>query len=319
MPLHSRAVGACVVVPSLLIAAIGAASACDLCTSPTAPDGDPGLSLALIEQYTDFGTLREDDERVVDEVGQYLRSSNTQLVCAYRFSALAAAQVVVPYIRRAFRRPEGFAIDEGTEQGLGDIAVLGSLRVLQFGDGDAYLRIDDIGGIELPTGRSGRLAEEADEVVVPGAPESGVHGHDLALGSGSWDFFIGEEVGARLGRGYLLVRAQYAIRTPGDHHYQYANDLTWSVDPGVDVWRADGSRLGVEASLSGEAKGKDVANGEVAADTGVVSVYLGPQVACSLRSGLMAMAGADFPLLQHVTALQLAPDYKLRAALGWRF
>src|SRR5215468_737296 len=52
-------------------------------------------------------------------------------------------------------------------------------------------------GIKFPTGDSSRLKEELHEVEVPGAPESGIHGHDLTLGTGSYDGIFGEQTALR--------------------------------------------------------------------------------------------------------------------------
>ena len=48
-------------------------------------------------------------------------------------------------------------------------------------------------GIKFPTGDSSRLKEEFHEIEIPGAPESGIHGHDLTLGTGSYDGLFGEQ------------------------------------------------------------------------------------------------------------------------------
>ena len=146
-----------------------------------------------------------------------------------------------------------------------------------------------------------------------------MHGHDLALGSGSWDIVLGDDAFVRVQRANLSLRAQYVIRTRGTHGYQYANALTWNVSPGFDVWREGPSPFGLEVNLSGEAKGKDVSNGEVAGDTGIVAIYLGPQVTAAWRRALLGQAGLDLPLLQNNTALQLVPDYRLRGGLVWMF
>jgi hypothetical protein len=321
MPTSSSGAAAAlpVVISIILTASPQALTACDLCSTPTAPDAGTGLSVGISEQYTHFGTLRENGHAVSDDVGQRMDSSVTQIVAGYRFGERGSAQIVVPYIHRSFRRAEGFSVDEGSEQGLGDVTVLGTYRVLRIDGDDLVLRIDDIGGIKVPTGRSGRLAEEADEVVVPGAPESGVHGHDLALGSGSWDVVIGEDVFARRHRAFIGIHAQYTIRTRGSHGYRYADDLTWNVTPGVDVWRSGPSRLGLAANLCGEAKDKDVAHGEVAQDTGMVAVYLGPAMTFAWRRRFLAEAGVDLPLVQNDTALQLVPDYRLHGGALWTF
>ncbi len=302
-----------------IIAAASTANACDLCSTPTAPDGGRGFSVSVFEQYSHFGTLRDNGEEVSNDVDQYMDSSVTQVVIGYRFAERYSMQLVVPYIHRSFRRPEGFEIDQGTEQGMGDISLLASIRMISISGDDSVLRVDDLIGLKLPTGKSGRLGEEANEVTVPGAPDSGVHGHDLAEGSGSWDIPLAVDAFGRFERAYLGAHAQYTIRNRGTHQYQYANDFSWNVTPGFDVWRAATGRVGLEANLSGEAKGKDVSDNEVAGDTGIVAVYLGPQVSMAWNRHLLGVIGYDVPLLQNNTALQLVPDYRLHGGLTWVF
>jgi hypothetical protein len=42
-----------------------------------------------------------------------------------------ALQANVPFIYRSFERPEGFAIDQGAESGLGDVSLLAKLVLFQ--------------------------------------------------------------------------------------------------------------------------------------------------------------------------------------------
>ncbi len=64
------------------------------------------------------------DTKSANETDQYLASSITQFVAGYSFTSRFALQVNVPFIYRSFQRPEGFAIDHGTESGLGDVSLL---------------------------------------------------------------------------------------------------------------------------------------------------------------------------------------------------
>src|SRR5205823_6450459 len=54
-------------------------------------------------------------------------------------------------------------------------------------ESDCTCSIVALAGLKFPTGDSSRLKEEFHEVEIPGAPESGIHGHDLTLGTGSYD------------------------------------------------------------------------------------------------------------------------------------
>ena len=86
-----------------------------------------GLYAAVSEQFTYFGTVQVDGHEAANPTGQYLQSSITQLVAGYTFNSHFSLQMNVPLIYRSFERPEGFAIDRGTESGLGDISLLAKL------------------------------------------------------------------------------------------------------------------------------------------------------------------------------------------------
>src|SRR6266850_998858 len=83
-----------------------------------------GLYGAVSEQFTYFGTVQVEGHEEANPTGQHLDSSITQLVAGYTFNSRFALQMNVPLIYRSFERPEGFAIDRGTESGLGDISLL---------------------------------------------------------------------------------------------------------------------------------------------------------------------------------------------------
>ncbi len=78
-----------------------------------------GFYTAIAEQFTHFGTLQFDDHEVANPTGQRLDSSITQFVVGYEINNRLALQFNAPFIYRDFRRPEGFAIDEGNVSGLG--------------------------------------------------------------------------------------------------------------------------------------------------------------------------------------------------------
>ena len=92
---------------------------------------------------------------------------------------------------REFRRQEAGGIVNGDESGLGDLSLLGSWAAYIGVTENTITRLTLLGGLKLPSGNSRRLKEElreSDEV------ESGIHGHDLALGSGSVDGIVGAQL-----------------------------------------------------------------------------------------------------------------------------
>jgi hypothetical protein len=299
-----------------------AAQACDLCavySALEAKEARPGWVAGVSEQYTRFATLQEDGERVGDPVGQRLDSSITQLAVGYQFNDRFGLQLNVPVIYRSFKRPEGFSVERGSESGLGDVLLSGHLRLLDRETEDSTMTMSVLAGVKFPTGDSDRLKEELHEVEVPGAPESGVHGHDLALGSGSYDGIVGAAGFGRWKRLFVTASTQYAIRSEGDFGYRYANDLTWNGGPGVFVWMRHDRTLAVQCNVSGEWKPKDTFRGSKADDTALTAVYVGPEISVTWREHLSAELGLDFPVIEDNSALQLVPDYRVRAAATWRF
>jgi hypothetical protein len=298
--------------------------ACDLCAiyrSLEAKSGNPGFNLGLFEQFTHFGTMQQDGHKVDNPAGQTLDSSITQFIVGYQVNDRFGLQMNVPYINRSFKRPtDTGSIDKGTESGLGDLSLIGHYRALQMNSETVIFVWDLIGGVKFPTGSSDRIKEELTEMTpAPGVPESGIHGHDLALGSGSWDGIVGTGMFASWQRFYVAGAVQYSIRSRGDFDYRYANDLSWHLKPGGYLWLADRGTLGLQLVVSGEDKGKDDLAGVVAEDTGMTSVFMGPELTFTWKEKLSAELGAEFPVINDNTALQLVPDYRLKAAVTWRF
>jgi hypothetical protein len=310
---------------------------------PMPGDGEHGrwlsrVYVAVAEQFTHFGTLQLNGHEVGNPTGQYLNSSITQLVGGYSFTRRFALQINVPLIHRSFKRPEGFAIDHGTESGLGDISLLGKLVLFhrEIG-GSLALKFDDpknphfeehepdftasallIGGVKFPTGGTSRLKEEFGELEVPGAPESGIHGHDLTLGTGSYDGIVGGQTSLRYKSFFFQADTQFALRGDGAHQYHFANDLSWSGGPGYYLVRNRKTIVGLQCACSGEHKNVDRFRGDRAEDTGITSVFLGPRLIAS-SGKLSAELAAELPISIDNTALQAVPDYRIRASVALRF
>ena len=293
---------------------------------------------AAAEQFTHLGTLQLDGREVDNPTSQYLDSSITQAVAGYSFTSRFALQINIPLIYRSFERPEGFTTDRGTESGLGDISLLGKFVLFhKETGGTTKLKFDDpknphfevrepeltvsallLGGVKFPTGGTSRLKEEFNEMEVPGAPESGIHGHDLTLGSGSYDGIIGGQFALRYKSFFFLADTQFTVRGEGAHQYHFANDLSWSGGPGYYVVRSHRAIVGLQCACSGEHKGLDRFQGNAAEDTGITSVFLGPRVVASFGT-VSAELAVELPVSIDNTALQVVPDYRLRGSVAIRF
>lgn len=320
------------------------AAACDLCGCYTprlevAPKQPFSFYLAAAEQFTHFGTDRFNGDKVGNPSGQYLDSSNTQFVVgATFFESRFGLQVNVPLIYRSYQRPHGFENERGHESGVGDGSLLANWVVFQTnsrratggepfkaaadadggGEPDFSATFNLVAGLKIPTGDSSRLQEEFHEHEEEGAPESGIHGHDLALGSGSYDGVFGAQLRVRFKRLFFEADVQYTWRGQGDYSYRYANDLVWEGGPGVYILRDQRGSFALQCAVSGETKGMDTFQGEAALDTGLTSLYLGPRVVASLGK-VQGEIGADFPVIMNTTSFQTTPDYRIRAGFSIHF
>jgi hypothetical protein len=298
-----------------------------------------GLYGAVAEQFTYFGTVQVDGREVANPTGQHLDSSITQLVAGYTFNSRFALQLNVPLIYRSFERPEGFAIDRGTESGLGDISLLakfvayhteiGGRRAPSVGDDpkspkmemrepDFTASVVLLAGLKFPTGDSSRLEEEFNEVEVPGAPESGIHGHDLTLGTGSYDGIFGGQTSLRYKNWFFQGDLQFTLRGDGLHQYHFADDLSWGGGPGYYFIRQRDAILGLQFVASGEHKDVDRFRGQRAEDTGITSVFVGPHLIASVGK-ISAEIAVDLPVSIDNNALQVVPDYRIRGGIAIRF
>lgn len=311
-------------IVAVLSALAGSSPACDLCAIYSATqaqgEGGKGFFAGFAEQFTHFGTIQIDGEKTSNPAGQFLNSSVSQVFAGYNFTDRIGLQATLPVFDRWYRRTDDMGgIQNGAEAGIGDASLLGNLALYSRNTMATTVRLQLLGGIKFPTGNTQRLKEELDEMDDIVGPPNVVHGHDLTLGSGSYDGIVGASGFFRKGKVFLSGSVQYAIRTEGDYDYRFANDLTWSGGPGAYITMSDDMTFSVQVVVSGEHKGLDTMNGEQMEDTGITSVYLGPQLNFTWTEKLSLQAGVDIPVLLNNTSQQIVPDYRVRVGFTWRF
>ena len=296
-----------------------------------------GFYGAVAEQFTYFGTAQLDGHEVSNPTGQYENSLITQLVAGYTLNDRFALQLNIPLIYREFKRPEGFAIDRGTESGLGDMSLLLKTVVFHYTSGarkefdvsgknpvaverepDFTISAVLLSGLKFPTGDSSRIEEEFHEIETPGAPLIGIHGHDLTLGTGSFDGIFGGQVSLRYQDFFADESLQFTLRGDGTHQYHFANDLSWEGGPGYYFIRQRDTICGLQFVVSGEHKDVDRFRGKPADDTGVTSIFVGPRIVAS-RGKWSGQLSADIPASIDDTSFQIVPDYRIRAGISFQF
>lgn len=311
---------------ALLAAFVSPAFACDLCSVYTAQladgQGAEGWYVGVAEQYTRYDELREGGDRIPDG-GQFLKSSITQLVLGYGIDSRWAVQASLPYIDRRFKRPEGTIFERGSETGIGDASLIAQYMPYRHDDEDSTFTLRLLAGLEFGSGDSDRLREElSEDEDAPGddgGVANGIHGHDLALGSGSTDLILGGTVFARQGRWVFSGNAQYTLRSQGDIDYEFGDDLQWSLGIGRYLRMQHAQTVSLQVVRSGEHKAKDTLAGEKVGDTRLDAVYLGPRLQTTFGTRWSVELGVDLPISVDVSEIQISPGWRARSAVVLHF
>lgn len=311
--------------------ALPLAWSCDICSVYSRPHEDqtkPGFYTGMFVQSTQYDTLQLDGRDLSESTGESLESQHLQTVLGYRINQRWRLQGNIPMTKRTFTRNHDGQREAGSVSGLGDTTVLAEVRVLdqtKSRSGDGWL-LSLFGGVELPTGNSDELAEElehhhaeakrsfqqGDELHLEAA--SAIHGHELALGSGSYDLLFGTAASYSRARFDLKTRLQYVKRTEGDFDYRFGDELTLALAPSFDVLRSGDHTLRLGLSVIGEGKQQDRLQGESVEATDAALWYAGPTLEYSLTRRVHAEFNLDFPVSTQGDGLQLFPDRRLRFA-----
>jgi hypothetical protein len=288
------------------------ALSCDLCSIYAASQAQGGSGRGFFggvaEQFTEFGTVQDEGHKVASE-GQYIDSSVSQVFAGYTINDQFSVQLNLPAIYRAY----GSDTQHGKVSGIGDLSLLGNFNAYHKMTEHFTFDWTALGGVKFPTGNSSKLNTPDEDL-----PE-GIGGHDLALGSGSYDGLIGTGVYTRWRKYFFTANVQYAIRSEGDFHHQYANDLVWFGGPGYYLVLGHSYTLAFQALVGGETKGKDTFSGVPDGDSAETLVYIGPQINFTWGTRLSAQLAGDLPVVRENSGTQVMPDYRIRAALTWRF
>lgn len=316
------------------------ANACDVCALYTAVQVESpienALRLGIAEQFTSFDRLQRDGHFVSNTENQFLKSSVTQLSAQYDPSTTTSLQLVLPVVSRTWRRIQEGSPQRGSNAGIGDITLLAHYVPMNYAEGNTLARLRVFAGVELPTGDAHYLGEETAPdhheesqqaltqkhggVVQGPSAENAIHGHDITLGSGSWDFPLGAGLFTQWDKFIFATDVQYTIRTEGSFSYKYANDLIWSTAVGRYLYLEDNAQIALRARLSGQYKDMDTGKGGVEyTDTAYNTTFLGPEISTLVAQQWQGVFGLDLPINVKNSDLQITPSYRIRAALSYRF
>ena len=325
-------------IKTVLLASITAAlsasrlMACDFCACELPSLGienRPGWHVGVSEQFTHFGTLHQDSHSITNPAGEYLDSSITQFIIGYDFSRSLGVQVNVPLVYRSFQRWKSGAAESGSVSGIGDVSFLAHWAPIHIERSDFMLTARFFAGLSLPSGDSSRVLEEGAE---EGGGEgegggeaggeqiaSGVHGHDLALGTGGVSGIFGVDVHMQWKRLFATLGIEGVVRLKGAYGYKFADEMSWHGSLGAVLVERKDFTLTLAAECTGSSKGQDVFQGATATDTSATIIYLGPKLSATWGKRYHAELGMDFPVFRESSGVQIVPDYRVSATLGVQF
>jgi hypothetical protein len=317
-----------------------------ICPTTAAPATPGSFSAGLAETVTEYervigkGTHAHGDE-------YDLRSYNTQLILGLQATDRLRLQANVPFLKRE----TGGTGAPPTEDGLGDVSLLGSWRLLQPKNG----RLDLFLGLELPTGDTDGLegaqhAAAAAKTTTHGhsglvlaghagekhdtAAEAAAHAAEVAaaaakakaaatsataqemtLGSGSWDVILGAAGHAVTGPVTWLGEAAYHLNQEGDYDYEFGDELTWRAGPFVSLCKA--AQFGVQAS--GNHRDRDERDGVAVDVSGSDWIFVGPALNVQVTGGWFGGVSLDLPVERDVNKQQMAPEWRGRLSVAKSF
>lgn len=318
---------------SLLITS--SAFACDICSVYNAPETKAHnantVEVGVSEQYTRYNNVQYKGRVITQERSgnQEMNSSLTNVSLTYFFTPEVEAHVIAPLIDRSYKRlnDEG-SRESGSESGLGDLILMSGYEAVRNTHDNGLFLWKLNAGVKLPTGSSDRLGEEESEshmhtesllrhgdVIEGDFMQPVIHGHDLALGSGSTDVILGTGAVWQSDRKQLSAALQYTLRTEGDHNYQYADDLSWEVSPGAYLALDHDFSFLASLNLSGEHKNKDTFNGAKEDDTALTTLFIGPGFAANVGERYRFKLNFDFPADINNSGLQATADWRFRGGV----
>jgi hypothetical protein len=273
-------------------------------------------------QFTDYGTLRSMPAGGAS-LNQYEDSSQTQFLLGYQFNNSLNVQISIPYIYRWYQIDSGAGLVKGDVQGFGDTRVIANYIPLSKDTGDWKYSWRVSGGVKIPTGDPNLLSLESPNYAgtdALAAPTSAVGGHDVALGSGSYDLIVGTGFSVEYQRWFMDADMDYQIRGTGYDGYRYANEVSLDAGPGYRIVDNSAYKLSLQLVAAGEHKGADTAQDQTTPDTSITQLMLGPRVLLTWGDKLTANLGLELPVMQEVgEGFQAVATYRLKGDLQFRF
>ena len=229
----------------------------------------------------------------------------------YGFTEKFSGIATIPYIYRKQRTNSGSDRITRKTSGLGDITFLGKYRIYTKDFPGATSRLSLLGGLELPTGRSG----DSDSV--------GKLSRTFQTGSGSWDPIIGATYSNQTLDNEWDYNLTYQFNTEA-HNFEFGDVLKYTIayQKRLLPWELPDEGLYTQFNavleLNGEWKQRNRnESGSVDASGGNI-IYLSPGLQVASKR-FVAETSVQLPVFQDLNGTQVETDYVIITSLRVTF
>ncbi len=229
----------------------------------------------------------------------------------YGFTQDFAGIVTIPYIYRKQRTSSGSDRITRKTFGLGDITLLGKYRVYRKNLPGGTSGLSLLGGIELPTGRSGDSDAEGK---VP---------RNLQVGSGSWDPIVGVAYSTVSLEDEWDFNLTYQFNTEA-HNFEFGDTLKYNIAYLRRIWPKELPEEGVYTPLFAVLELNGVWNQRNRDESGSVTASGGNTIFLSpgfqmITKHYIAETSIQIPVLQKLNGTQVETDYVIVASLRFTY
>lgn len=307
-------------------ALISSASACE-CGVPhtinlpaeTSPAGKVFASFR--QEFIDANSAYQGESRIGNAAGEYIFTARSSALVGVGVTHEISLFIAPQYIARQYRSLHDGDIESGKVAGFGDMPFgVNYYDCIVHGE-KTHLHLGLSAAATAPIGSTEKLREEVDHLShghSHGA-SGAVHGHDLALGTGSWGAVFTGRLVLEHGEWIGEANAHYALRTEGDYGYEYADSLGWGLLGGARVYRGPLGNLSVLATVTGTHAGKDRIDGTVYENTGHDLIYAGPAVRFESVSGATLEARVELPVYARTGDAHLIASWRAQFGVSFGF
>lgn len=268
---------------------------------------------------SDVGLTPHKGEFIFRVQSRYLRKSDDPLnlgrsvdevvvpfVGVYGFTAKSSILVKVPYIYRELKTAAGAS---RSDQGPGDVTVLGKRRFFTYNFQGGTSRASLIAGLELPAGD-----DDARDSL-------GLLPKNIQLGSGSVDFIVGGTYTLQTLDYQMDVDLRYIFNQEAND-FEFGDVFKYNVAYQKRIWPSALPDLGIYSQLNAvlELNGlyarKSQLGGTGVAGSGGNTVYLSPGIQFVSKRSVYEFSFL-YPVIQDLNGTQLETDYSV--ALSFRY